>query len=397
MFEDAELMRAIDDEFDCYRHHQRRRNGVPNHGWLRVMHHSYVQQAVRQSPEYWMLYVLLRPDYAYRLVSMPYFAKFSQPGDSTKFRHIDVNIDNLLTQGLGANMIQGSLSFDRETPEDCTELLVGMHRRLGDWWADVKEHLAATDQDVRQGYIHLLEGQHWTPAMAAKFATDDIRWEAHPCDRGEVRVSLPHLPHGALGPTTKSRRTILPWFVRVRHEHELPAADGQEPDYALEMPDAGTYRDVASAHRRLQTNERTPSGLRLERTRVPYRFPAAGHLAGLGPISDALMGRLTWDDPQVVADLGRYFAAGATSEARSGYIDAWRRAAKQQMMAGYQRFRIAEMASYGDASFFRRWEENRLYIPLPDDLDPGEVPPSPAGGVARSIAADAQMGAGGLA
>ncbi|PYI31566.1 hypothetical protein BP00DRAFT_456892 [Aspergillus indologenus CBS 114.80] len=56
------------------------------------MYFSIGQQLMRQDPAYYLLYVLARPDHNWKLVSYPYYAKFAQPGDSTFFRHIDINI-----------------------------------------------------------------------------------------------------------------------------------------------------------------------------------------------------------------------------------------------------------------------------------------------------------------
>jgi hypothetical protein len=42
-----------------------------------------------------------------------------------------------------------------------------------------------------------------------------VDWKCVPCQWGEVRVTLPHIPHGADGPSVGTRRTMLPWFVGV--------------------------------------------------------------------------------------------------------------------------------------------------------------------------------------
>jgi hypothetical protein len=36
---------------------------------------------------------------------------------------------------------------------------------------------------------------------------------------------------------------------------------------------------------------------------VPYVFPGALQVTGLGPISDAQVGRSRWDDPNVAAEV----------------------------------------------------------------------------------------------
>ena len=44
-------------------------------------------------------------------------------------------------------------------------------------------------------------------------------FEPVPCKAGQVRITQPHLPHGALGPAQGPRRTILPWYVRVQDDN----------------------------------------------------------------------------------------------------------------------------------------------------------------------------------
>ena len=68
-------------------------------GWLRTMYHSLTQQIIRQDLTYWLIYVCLRLDRNHHLVSYPYYAKYAVPGDSTFFRHIDMNIPKYLQNG----------------------------------------------------------------------------------------------------------------------------------------------------------------------------------------------------------------------------------------------------------------------------------------------------------
>lgn len=49
------------------------------------------------------------------------------------------------------------------------------------------------------------------------------------CKDGQVRITQPHLPHGALGPAQDAHRTIPPWYVRV-----------QDDNGTLEIVEAGT-------------------------------------------------------------------------------------------------------------------------------------------------------------
>lgn len=135
----------IDEEFRLYRYHQRLIDGKPNFGWQRNMIHSLTQQAIRANIGYWLACVALRPDGNPRLVSYPYYTKLASAGDRTFFRHCDMNIDNVLNDGCGAEIIQGLVSLDEETLEGgCTEITPGFHRRIAEWWEDVLKRPTAS-------------------------------------------------------------------------------------------------------------------------------------------------------------------------------------------------------------------------------------------------------------
>ncbi|RMZ82219.1 hypothetical protein DV738_g1754, partial [Chaetothyriales sp. CBS 135597] len=99
---------------EIYNHHLRKINGKDNLGWCRTMVHRLGQQLVRQDPVYYCAYVALRGDKRTSLVSYPYYTKYQRPGDSTAFRHLDLNINDLADFGRGAFQLQGSLSLDDE-------------------------------------------------------------------------------------------------------------------------------------------------------------------------------------------------------------------------------------------------------------------------------------------
>jgi ectoine hydroxylase-related dioxygenase (phytanoyl-CoA dioxygenase family) len=98
-------------------------------------------------------------------------------------------------------MIQGSLSLDDEQEGNCTQILPGMHNHLGEWWGRVSARGQASD-----GWVHRI-----TDVMFNS-GTD---WTDQPCKHGDVRITIPHLPHGAHGPSKGVRRTMLPWFVSL--------------------------------------------------------------------------------------------------------------------------------------------------------------------------------------
>jgi len=333
-------------EFDMYRHHLREINGKSNYGWLRNMLYSIGQQLMRQDPLYYMLYASLRPDKQWRLVTYPYYAKYAVEGDLTYFRHLDLNIPQLIANGRGACMIQGSVSLDEEDETNCTVLIPGIQHKLGEWWGRCVARGQETD-----GFVHRITEQMFTREDAEVLGVD---WKRVPCRRGEVRVTLPHLPHGSDGPSTGIRRTMLPWFVGVQDDQET-----------LDVVEGGTWSDLSTAHRDLVSPKATPSGLANRYGAIPYRFPAAVEINGLGALSDALVCRRRWDSPLVLRD--RDLLLGNDRSKAVLYVRQWRALAEKVAIDAFEAVKEAEEEAFGEKSYF--YHKRRLEtrgIPFPE-------------------------------
>lgn len=100
----SDLWPVMKEELEMYRWHIRKIGGRGNLGWLRNCLYSTLQQLVRQDLPYYAIYIWLRLDKRYTLMSYPYYMKFAKMDDSTFFRHIDLNVPDLL-KGRGANQI----------------------------------------------------------------------------------------------------------------------------------------------------------------------------------------------------------------------------------------------------------------------------------------------------
>jgi hypothetical protein len=352
LLKDGKLLGLVHEEFDLYDYHLREAGGRPNYGWLRIIYHSTIQQIVRQSPHYYAAYVLLREDHNPRLISYPYYTKYAKAGDNTSFRHIDLNIPELVNNKRGYSLIQGSVSFDDESPAECTELLLGMHHHLGDWWEDVKKRESiARDKKVADGQVIRITDRMWTSADRAKYGLD-FKPQVARC--GDVRISLPHLPHGSRGPATRVRRTILPWYMSIEADHE-----------SLDTVEAGTWTELAAAHRNLTPGPSSPSGLHNMFGNVPYVFPAALQVTGLGPISDALVGRTRWDDPRVATEAS--ILLGADAIGRQLLLEDWEGKAAKMLKENMAFTRRHERKVYGEKSFYWRREQGLLDERVPDD------------------------------
>jgi hypothetical protein len=110
---------------------------------------------------------------------------------------------------------------------------------------------------------------HWTPQL---------------CQRGQVCVTLPHLPHGAYKLAKGTGCTTLPWFC------------------GLEIIEGGTWSDLSAAHRDMVGAHISLSNLPNCYGAIPFAFPAAIELEGLSALSDAPVCRRRHHRYAVVAE-----------------------------------------------------------------------------------------------
>ena len=80
-------------EYNMYRHHQRKIMKQTSYDWLHTMIYSFAQQIMRQKFMYYKIYVTLRFDHAWKLVSYFYYIKYAVSNDRIYFRHVNQNID----------------------------------------------------------------------------------------------------------------------------------------------------------------------------------------------------------------------------------------------------------------------------------------------------------------
>ena len=212
---------------------------------------------------------------------------------------------------------------------------MGMHRHLGAWWDDMQQRLEAKGKKVLDGLIHRITHNEWTKEDITKYKTD---FKVQPCRKGQICVSLPHLPHGAQ-PAKGTRRTILPWYIGVAADHET-----------LDIPESGTWSELSAAHQDLVPGPSSSSSLHNLFEAPPYLFLAAVQVTGLGPISDALVGRLWWNNSTVLQDLALLF--GSNNNVQNNYIKIWQGEARQIIREKWVQVEYLERVAFQEKSFF---------------------------------------------
>lgn len=194
-------------------------------------------------------------------------------------------------------MIQGSVSLDDENEGNCTEVLEGFHKHVATYVNWRQEN----NIDRRNGYIEGWEDKRDYPKAIA----DQIgcKWKKYPCKAGTVRISNPLLPHGSTGPANSVRRTMLPWYVLVKEDGD-----------SMEVPDMGSYRDLAAAHQALRAGPTSPSGHRNMFGGVPYAFPADIVPEFTSWISKAVHCQARYDSYPVIAEMDELLNRMSTDE-----------------------------------------------------------------------------------
>ena len=185
--------------------------GRNNYEWLRNMFYSLSQQLMRQDPLYYAYYMLLRPDYLIQLVSYLYYNKKIVKGDLTEFKHVDLNIQEMLVDRRGINQIQGSVSLDNKAPDNCTTILLGIYRHLKAQQKRVKRRGL-----LKEGRVIKVTDQTFNQQDKRDFQTDQTPVL---CKKGAVQIIMPYLPYSALGLVKGVRRTILLQFVGLQEDH----------------------------------------------------------------------------------------------------------------------------------------------------------------------------------
>jgi hypothetical protein len=338
----------MEDEFRMYQYHHRVRTGATTQGFLRTMFYGIIQQAIRIDPGYYALNVAARPDHQWRLISYPYVAKSTIPGQRTGFLHCDINLDAWNQDGFGKNQLTSSISLDDEDDDNCTVLIEGFTKHIPAWLGRVH----------RRERITRIPGI--TTDATKRYTAEDKRDFGaplpFPVDAFGVRLTRPEILHGSTPNSSVVRRVIYPWFSAIQEDHET-----------MEIPGQHTWSELASLHIRMDAPKKGVSGAEVVLDRPPYPFPAAIKLGALPPICDALRGHAAWTDPLVQSQ--RDVILGPDRTAAAQVIAAIRLEIYHSVHRAYERMEAVEREIYGPCSYFLN---NGVRVATPGADSPGE-------------------------
>jgi hypothetical protein len=346
LWDAADISDMIDAEFDLYRHHY---HAAGNHGkrlgWARNMWYSLIQQIVRQDPMYYCLMAASRPDRNWKLISYPYYTKDTETEESTGFTHLDLNLRSFIKTGKGGNIVQGALALTDETDRNCTVLVPGFQEYIREWWND----LTARGMGDTAGSTTNLKGLY-TPADRKKYG----EFQPVPCKRGDIRITLPQIPHGSSAKSDGRRKVVFPWFTGIGEDHET-----------LDNPESEKWSQLAAFHRDLVPCTLSPSGRHTSAYQCGSHFQAAVLLPATSHVGDALVGRRRWDSLQVLYEANILF--GDDDVAARELVVRIRQRLLEAYRAAWKELIIVEKQLYGNRSFFHI-VENDIPAPPPDGL-----------------------------
>lgn len=325
----------IDTEFEMYEYHFSPPPGTKPMGWLRIMYHSLIQQAIRQDPAVYALHCAAREDGCWRFISYPYYTKSTSPtGEKTGFYHFDLNVSEFLSTGKSQNVVQSAVTLVHdETPQGCTVLVPGFHQHVREWWS---RHPDAPTGGETTNIIH---GKTYTKQDELDFGP----FIPYPCKAGELRITRPDIPHGSTPVSRTKRRVVFPWLIGIRDDHETLDVDTTE-----------TWSELAACHRDMIACRKSTSGRSASAYGRPEgKWPGVVVLGSTSCLGDALVGRRRWDDPEVVIErdllLGDNGDGGAAARA-------WLQEVRRRMRAEFERcweiVKRVEREEFGKDAFF---------------------------------------------
>jgi len=323
------ILRMALSEFAMYDWHFHPHADNPRRGWASNMWFSLIQQLVRQDIVYWMWHVYLRPDHAWRLISVPDCAKSAYPGECTYIQQPNISVRKFIDSGYGKNFLQSVVSLDNEDRDNCDELLLGMNHHLGSWWEDLS-HSSGTSDDSIQKVV----SEGWSPEDEERFG---IQWIKQIRQHTDVSFSSPDIPQRSSGMSTAQRHTLSGYLVSIDEEHS-----------EIDITNSGSWEELSQRHRDFILPE-SPTETQTS-DEEPFFFGTV-RLCGLGAISDTLLGRGRWGNAETIHLFNILF--GPDEEWAWKYIQSWRENAFAQYVATFDRIVEAEKVTYGENSFFK--------------------------------------------
>lgn len=353
-WKDARILGIFKEEFNMYAHHLRKTTGERENGILRTMCHSLLQQVVRMDLEHYRHTVALRTDGATRFIAYPSYALRFLSGHLPEKRNLEIDLLRVREGGpnSGESWLRSCVSLIDEGSQSCAELLPGMHQHIPEWIGLLRER---GELDSR-GRIKNMETA-WTKADAEKFKLD---WMPITLRTGEVRFTKATVAQGA-SHATSSRLIVTPDLIAILPNTKRLEIPGLESQQAVAWMNLDAFPPVL-----------TPTGEPVINA-PPHKFPAYIQLQAKSALSNALVGRLSWDDPRVRAEQ-RIILDPTLDNEYEAFRERHRARVAEAVRDSFEELEEFEREVFGAKSYFLAKERGRGR--LADDLEYPEDPSS---------------------
>ncbi len=165
-----------------------------------------LQQLVRQNIMYYLITVTLWLNHEIDLLIFSYFMKITFKNDSKLIRHVNLNVNDLMSDK-EQNWIQSTAVFADELINKDDEFILDLHLHMKKWWKEaIKRNLAMNE------YTHCI--------VLEMFNEDDLRrsdlkWVNQSCFANSVHFWMSHLSHDNRDKSDEQRIKMLIYHTAI--------------------------------------------------------------------------------------------------------------------------------------------------------------------------------------
>lgn len=345
LWDDMELFSCIASEFRIYAHHNRFPSSKTPGAFVQNMWYSIAQQIVRADHSLWLMHCAARRDGRTEFVAYPDCARYVDDSAYVNFAFVQADLpdgDTKYLDRVNDFVVLGDFG-DRQPGHPCLYTL-----DLGFSHADA----VVTSKKQK------LKNREWI--------INDARKKPYQ------------------GFEKKLRKICPDWRVLKTNAGSIILAQNGQPICINTNPVAGEFRMVSANYTAFdeENPEKLENGVYWKEVRdavlsfqppptprwkLPYEVPptvapfaAVTSLSGLGPVSDALLGRVPWSNPDVQAEAA--YITGLGPEALSEHLDQQQAKVIQEAKKAYKMVFQMER-TYGRSSYYHLvWQRKSMIV-----------------------------------
>jgi hypothetical protein len=337
----------LEQEFKMYQYHCRTKTEDTNGLMLRNMMYSVIQQLVRMDHGIYLMTVAARRDGVTHLVSYPDFARY--------FPLNDLFYEVAFTQ---ADMPEAVKSREPIIEDRVMDFVFLSHMAKKKKGSDNDKDVFHAVKTMRGGHkctkalervkkntrLHSLDDPGSLKRWEGKYDKKCGGWKPLDLKGGSVIMAMQGTPIWINTHGVHSFRMVSANLTAVSEdgdtlENGVKWLDLHKAVLRLEAPPVPRWEDPAD----------------VPITSAP--FAARQTVTGMGPLSEALAGRLHWCDPAVIAERDYLFSLSPKDLKK--HLDERKEKTKEMALKYWESVKQAEMVAYGDKSYFRYLERGQ--------------------------------------